>query len=64
VIGDVRRDAAEMGVEARDVERHVQRVYLVGQDVVREAVREHHDVIERDGAGDQDRHGEPPSGAL
>jgi hypothetical protein len=64
VIGDVGRDAAEVCVEARDVERHVQRVHLVGQDVVREAVREHHDVIERDGAGHQDRHGHLRSGAF
>ena len=56
VIGDVGGDAAEVCIEARDVERDVQRVHLIRQDVVREAVRKHHDVIERDGAGHQDGH--------
>jgi hypothetical protein len=31
VIGDVRGDAAEVRVETRDVERHVQRVHLIGR---------------------------------
>ena len=44
--GDVSGDAAEVGVQAFDVEGDVQDVQLVGKDVVLEAVRKHHDVIE------------------
>ena len=54
--GNVPRRATKMRLQARDVERNVQRVELVGENVVLEMVREDHDVIERNGSGHVDRH--------
>ena len=59
VIGDVARHATKVRLEALDVEGHVQDVDLVRQDVVLEAVGKDHDVIERQRAGDENRHGNP-----
>ena len=61
-VGDVAGAAAELAAQLRDEERHVQDVYLVGQDVVLEAILEHHDVVVRDRAADQCAHGERDEG--
>ena len=54
VVGDVAGAAAEFAAQLRHQERHVQHVDLVGQDVIGEAVAEHHDGVEGHRAADQD----------
>ena len=48
--------AAEFAAQVRHQERDVQDVQLVRQDVVLEAVAEHHDGVVGDGAADQRAH--------
>jgi hypothetical protein len=57
VVGDVAGAAAELAAHPRDQERHIQDVHLVGQDVVLELVREHHDGVVGEGTTDQCGHG-------
>ena len=54
VVGDVARGAAVFAPHLRRQEADVEDVQLVGQQVVPEAVREHHDGVVRDRAGDED----------
>ena len=58
VVGDVARAAAPFAAHLADLERHRQHVRLVGQDVPREAVGEHHDGVVRERAADQRAHGQ------
>src|SRR5574340_298068 len=51
-------DAAELPAQVRHQEGHVQDVDLLRQDVILEAVMEHHDRVEGDGATDENRHGQ------
>ena len=53
VVRDVARAAAPFAAHLADLERHRQHVRLVGQDVAREAVGEHHDGVEGERAADQ-----------
>ena len=57
VVSDVSRGAAEFAPERRHEERDVEDVQLLGEDVIAEAVREHHDGVVRHRAADEDRHG-------
>jgi len=59
VVGDVARHATKVRFEALDVERHVQDVEFVRQDVVLESVGKDHEVIESQRTGDENRHGIP-----
>jgi hypothetical protein len=56
-VGDVSGAAAELAAQVRHQERDVQDVQLVGQDMVLEAVAEHHDGVVGDRAADQRAHG-------
>src|SRR5262252_2145398 len=53
VVGDVARAAAVLAAHLRHEERHVQDMDLVGQDVIGEAIAEHHDGVESERATDQ-----------
>jgi hypothetical protein len=44
-VGDVGRAAAELALERRGEERHVQHVEAIGEDVVLEVTGEHHDGV-------------------
>ncbi len=57
VVGDVAGATAELAPQLGNEERHVQYVDLLGQDVLPETALEHHDVVVRDRAADQDAHG-------
>ena len=66
VVGDVAGTAAEFAPHVGHQEGDVEDVDLVGQDVVAEAVVEHHDGVVGDRAADQCAHGRNPdkSGAI
>jgi hypothetical protein len=53
VVGDVAGAAAELAPHLGHQEGHVQDVHLLGQDVVLEAVLEHHDGVVGDRAADE-----------
>ena len=55
-VGDVARAAAELAPQVGHQEGDVQDVDLVGQDVVLEAVVEHHDGVVGDGTADERVH--------
>ncbi len=57
VVRDVAGAAAELAPHVGHQERDIEDVDLVGQDVVAEAVAEHHDGVVGDGAADQGVHG-------
>ena len=56
-MGDVARTTAELAPQIGHEKRDIQDVDLVGQDVMLEAVVEHHDGVVRDGSADQGVHG-------
>ena len=56
VVGDVAGGAAVLAAHVRREEADVEDVQLVGEQVVLEAVREHHDGVVGDRAGDEDFH--------
>ena len=56
VVGDVAGGAAVLAPHLRREEAYVEDVQLVGEQVVAEAVREHHDGVVGDRAGDEDFH--------
>ncbi len=56
VVGDVAGGAAVLAAHLGRQEADVEDVQLVGEQMIAEAIREHHDGVVRDGAGDEDFH--------
>ena len=56
VVRDVAGAAAPLAAHLADLERHRQHVRLVGQDVPREVIGEHHDGVEGERAADERAH--------
>ena len=56
VVRDVARAAAPLAAHLADLERHRQHVRLLGQDVPREVIGEHHDGVVGERAADERAH--------
>ncbi len=57
IVGDVTGAASEFLSHLRNQERHAEHVHLVGQDVILEAIVEHHDVVIGNRTANQSCHG-------